>query len=160
MTTTEAKAVEQAFVRYRLDIYRFLLRRMRNHHDAEDLTQQVFADAAAAIPRAGTPRSMRGWLYAVAERRLVDELRRRDRDARTARLLAAERDVACGEPGHAVDEALAQLPERQRQVVVLRIVEDHAYPVIARLLDCNEGACKMRLSRALHQLRHELGIAS
>jgi RNA polymerase sigma-70 factor, ECF subfamily len=160
MKTTEARAVEQAFVRYRLDLYRFLLRRTRDHHDAEELTQQVFADAASTVSRTGPPRSMRGWLYAVAERRLVDERRRRERDARIVPLLAVEPAVTSGQTPQTVEDAVAQLPEPQRQVVVMRVVEGRAYRDIARVLDCNEAACKMRLSRALCRLRNELGVAS
>jgi RNA polymerase sigma-70 factor (ECF subfamily) len=160
MKTTDARAVEQAFVRYRLDVYRFLLRRTRDHYDAEELTQQVFADAASTMARAGAPRSMRPWLYAVAERRLVDELRRRERDAKIAPLLADEPAVTSGEAPQAVEEAIAQLPDAQRHVVVMRVVEGRTYREIARVLGCNEAACKMRVSRALRRLRNELGIAS
>ena len=161
VSTTEARTIEQAFVRYRLDVYRFLLRRTRDHHDAEELTQQVFADAASTVSRAGPPRAMRGWLYAVAERRLVDELRRRERDARIVPLLLAQPTVtSSGHAADTVESAVAQLPAAQRQIVVMRVVEGRSYREIARVLDCNEAACKMRMSRALRRLRNELGIAS
>jgi RNA polymerase sigma-70 factor, ECF subfamily len=158
MTTTEARTIEQAFVRYRTDVYRFLLRRTRNHHDAEELTQQVFADAAAAVTGAGPPRSMQAWLYVVAERRLADELRRRERAAKTAELLVAEQ-AASGDPAHVLQDAVGHLPPRQRQLVELRVVEGRSYREIARVLGSNEGACKMRLSRVLRRLRDELVIA-
>lgn len=158
--TTAPESLEQAFVQHRMDVYRFLLRRTHDHHDAEDLTQQVFADATSALSRVAPPRSMRGWLYAVAERRLVDELRRRERVARLVDLLAAEPPVTSGEPAQRLDDAIAQLPDRQRQVVVMRIVEGRTHREIARVLGCNEAACKMRLSRALSRLRDELAIAS
>jgi RNA polymerase sigma factor (sigma-70 family) len=160
MKTTEVTLIEQAFLSYRADVYRFLLRRMRDHHDAEELTQQVFTDAVSTLSRAGPPTAMRGWLYAIAERRLVDELRRRERDARVAELLVSEPSVPSGHTSHALEDAVGHLPPSQRQLVLMRIVEERSYREIARVLGSNEAACKMRLSRALRRLRNELVIAS
>jgi RNA polymerase sigma-70 factor (ECF subfamily) len=157
--TTPADTIERAFVRYRMDVYRFLLRRTRDHHDAEDLTQQAFADAAATLSRSDAPASMRGWLLAVAERRAVDEYRRRARAARIVDMLVPVPDAAGGGDG-ALEAALRELSTVERQVLVLRIVEGRTYPEIASLLGCNEAACKMRLSRALRRLRNELGTSS
>jgi len=151
--------VENAFVRYSADVYRFLLRRTGSHSDAEELTQQVFADAASALSHADPPRSMRGWLYTVAERRLVDELRRRKRAEELTDALARER-AAADEPPDELDEAVDRLPDAHRRIVVMRIVEGRSYREISRELGCNEAACKMRLSRALHRLRNDLRIAS
>lgn len=53
--------------------------------------------------------------------------------------------------------ALRLLPERQRAVVVLRIVEDHSEDETARLLGIRRGTVKSRLSRAMHTLRELLG---
>jgi RNA polymerase sigma-70 factor (ECF subfamily) len=158
--TTGVETAEQAFVLHRTDIYRFLLRRTHNHHEAEELTQQVFVDATSALARAGPPRSMRGWLYAVAERRLADEWRRRARLTQLVDLLAAASPVTSGDPTHTLADAVAHLPDRQRRVVVMRIVEGRTYQEIARVLGCNEAACKMRLSRALRRLRNDFDIAS
>jgi RNA polymerase sigma-70 factor (ECF subfamily) len=158
MTTTDTQAAEQAFVRYSADVYRFLLRRTRNHCDAEELTQQVFVDATAAFSRSDPPRSMRAWLYAVAERRLVDELRRRKH-------VPAPDDVPGPEVGDDVgytdlEAAVRRLPELQRRVLVMKVLEGRSYREIAGTLHCNEAACKMRLARALRRLRAELGVPS
>ena len=156
MTTA---TVEDAFVRYSGDVYGFLLRRTGNHHDAEELTQQAFADAASALSRGAPPRSMRGWLYAVAERRLIDELRRRKRASEIAHALVPEGDHAPPEETpDALEEAVRRLPPVQRRLVLMRVVEELPYREIARQLGLNEAACKMRLSRALQQLRDDLRL--
>ena len=152
--------VEDAYVRHRADVYTFLLRRTGSHSDADELTQQVFADATAALSRGEPPRSMRAWLFAVAERRLIDELRRRKRAAETAAALVPPTDHGEVETLGAVEDALRALPARQRRIVVMRIVEDRTFGEIAREVGCNEAACKMRLSRALRRLRDDLRIAS
>jgi RNA polymerase sigma-70 factor (ECF subfamily) len=156
--TTNANELEEAFLRHRSEIYAFLLRRTRNHCDAEELTQQVFADAALALSRSDLPRSMRPWLFAIAARRFVDELRRR----RPVMWLRGERDLV-DEPDElpqALEDAVARLPALQREIVVMRVVEGRTYREIARALDSSEAACKMRLSRALRRLRNELDPAS
>jgi sigma-70-like protein len=58
-------------------VYRYLRRRTKNADDAEELTQQVFADAALTLSRmeAG-PGSLLGLLYTIARRRFADEARR------------------------------------------------------------------------------------
>jgi RNA polymerase sigma-70 factor (ECF subfamily) len=154
--TTDGDSVEQAYVRYRTEVYRFLLRRTRDHHEAEDLTQEAFADAAAALSRSTAPTSMRGWLFAVAERRAVDEHRRRQRAARVVDMLLALPGAVDEDEGGDAEAALRKLPPAQRQIIALRIVEGRTYGEIARTLGCNEAACKMRLSRALRRLRNEL----
>ena len=152
--------LEDAFIRYRSDVYRFLVRRTGSHSDAEELTQQVFTDAASAFLRSKPPASMRAWLYVVAQRRLIDELRRRRRTAEATALLGYELDDGAGEGWDAIEDAVGALPELQRQIVILRVVQGHTYGEIASALGCTEGSCKMRLSRALNRLRDHLQIAS
>jgi len=72
---------EQAFRQHYGQVYRFLRRKTGSHHEAEELVQRVFADAAAALSKKNPPESLLAWLYAVAERRFVDELRRRGKVA-------------------------------------------------------------------------------
>jgi DNA-directed RNA polymerase specialized sigma24 family protein len=70
--------VERAFRRHYGTVYRYVRRRSRSHEQAEDLTQEVFAAAAAALPseNVGDPPVL-AWLYTVAQRRFADEMRRR-----------------------------------------------------------------------------------
>ncbi len=153
-------AIETAFVRYRGDVYKFLLRRTGNHADAEELTQEVFTAAAVTLSHADAPDSMRGWLYTVAERRLIDELRRRRRAAEAVGALSRECENRDGDPHEALEAALLRLPRAQRRLVFMRVVEGWAYSEIAGELGCNEAACKMRLSRALRRLRDDLRAES
>ena len=91
---------------------------------------------------------MLAWLLAVAERRRIDELRRRRRTAEVAASLVPLRDEhVMDTPGIAMD-ALRALTPSQRRIVVLRIVADRPFAEIAREVGCNEAACKMRLARA------------
>jgi len=152
MLSTDSAALEYAFARYRRDVYAFVLARLRDPGDAEELTQQTFVDAAAAYSRGSAPRAMRPWLFSVAERRIADELRRRSR-----RIVATE--SAAENEMHATPElagALEQLSPDDRRVLFLRFVAERTHVEIAADVGCNEAASKMRVSRAARRLRREL----
>lgn len=156
VATDESRVVAEAYRRHGDRIYRFFLRRFGDHHDAEDLSQRVFADAVAALAKS-KPDSELGWLYAVAERRFVDELRRR----RRANSLPADlpRPIELnygGAAAQAIRRAIERLDAPARQVVVMKLFEDRPYAEIAEELGITEAAAKMRLSRALRSLRELL----
>ena len=146
---------ERAFRRHYDQIYRYVRRRTRDHHDAEDLTQQVFADAAASLPEA--PTSALAWLYTVARRRFADEARR-SAHANVVPLPSATADARTYGPDVAarVGAALARLPEGQRQVLVLKLLRGLRFGEIGNVLGVTEDAAKMRFVRGLRSLRTEL----
>jgi RNA polymerase sigma factor (sigma-70 family) len=141
-----------AFRRHYRQVYGFVRRRTGSAADAEDVVAEVFADAAAALGRfrpGATP--VLAWLYTVARRRLADEARRRGRGPLPVAPVEAIEygpDVA-----RALRRALATLPQEQRRVVVLKLIEGWSFREIAERLGVTEAACKMRLSRALERLR-------
>jgi RNA polymerase sigma-70 factor, ECF subfamily len=146
---------EQAFRRHYRQIYGFVRRRTASDAEAEDVAADVFADAAVALERfepGATP--VLAWLYTVARRRLADQARRR---ARTPVLARVEPSVEYGpDVTRALGRAIGSLPEGQRVVVVLKLIEGWTFREIAARLGVSEAACKMRLSRALEQLRDAL----
>jgi RNA polymerase sigma-70 factor (ECF subfamily) len=154
--------VERAFRRHYSQIYRFLRRRSGSDADAEELAQAVFADAVAGLERLrpdGPP--VLAWLYTVARRRAIDHARRREREARTLADIEATRAVAV-EPsyGESVAEgiraALQALPEPQRRVVVMKLLEGRSFARIAAEVGATEAACKMRFARGLEAMRDQL----
>ena len=149
MLSTDSEVLTYAFARYRADVYAFVLRRTRNRHDAEELTQQTFVDAAAALERGAAPRSTRPWLLAVAERRVVDEARRRVRPL-DGELVAAWCDDEVETP---LVGAFGRLSADERRLLFLRVVEERTHAEIAAALGCSEAAVRMRASRALRRLR-------
>ncbi len=146
---------------YRGHVYRFLLRKTGNHHDAEDLTQRVFTDATAALRNAErAPRVALAWLYSVAERRLVDEIRRRVNARRALPLFtddpAAPDSAYSREVATVLRASIGSLPADQRRVLVSKLLEGRSFAEIADRLGTSEAACKMRLSRAIAKIREDL----
>jgi RNA polymerase sigma-70 factor, ECF subfamily len=154
MLSTDSAVLEYAFARYSSDVYAFVLSRLHDRHDAEELTQQTFADAAAAFARGAAPQAMRPWLFSVAQRRITDELRRRGRRVLPAETAAHE--DAPGEP--ALGGALDGLSPDDRELLFLRFVAERTHGEIAAIVRCSEAASKMRVSRAARRLRHQLDV--
>lgn len=156
----DRKLVERAYRQHHGQVFRFLRRRTGSPDEAEELTQKVFADAAAALSSSDPPDSLLAWLYAVAQRRYVDEMRRRQRAS--AHLASQSRAPAHADVfyGPAVAQALrrtiSSLPPDQRSVVAMKVFEELPFSEIASRLETTEAACKMRFSRAIRQLREAL----
>jgi RNA polymerase sigma-70 factor (ECF subfamily) len=145
-------AAESAFRRHYDQVYRYLRWRTHDHHRAEELTQQVFADAAASLPETGGPPL--AWLYTVAKRRFADEARKRSSEI--SPVTAPEAKEYGADVAAALRSALDHLPEGQRQVVVLKLLRGARFAEIGAMLGLTEAAAKMRFVRALEALRSEL----
>jgi RNA polymerase sigma-70 factor (ECF subfamily) len=152
---------EAAFRTHRGAVFRYLLRRTRSYDEAEELTQAVFADAAARLPTLErAPESMLAWLFTVAERRFTDEIRRKSRWRRRVHLFFEREALDLPEYGvpaaQAITKAIAGLPPEHRKVVTMRLFDDRPFAEIAVVVGASEAACKMRFGRALEAMREEL----
>ena len=140
-------------------VYRFIRRRARSREDAEDLTQEVFLAAIAALgeARLHEPEAPLGWLYAVAQRRLIDRLRRES--TRAVSLVEAPEAAAPAYGPSVVSllvASLNELEEGQRRVIVMKLFEGRPFREIAAELGVAEEACRARFSRGLAALRERL----
>ena len=142
-------------------VYRYLLYRVREPSDAEDLTSEVFTRAFANIHRyRWQGKSFLAWLYTIA-RNAVTDRRRRDRptvELDNAYGLAAEGPTAhdravLGEEVDALRGAVKHLTGEQQEVLVLRFVQNMSSREVANVLGKNEGAIRALQFRALGRLR-------
>jgi RNA polymerase sigma-70 factor (ECF subfamily) len=139
---------------YRVDVYNASLRILGNAADAEDVTQDTFVAALQRMSTYDPAQAIGPWLRAIARNRAIDVLRRRAR--------APELDVAHGPSAEAlaierleaerVRAALAQLPDRDRAMLVLRYWEDQPVEAVARALGMTDGAVRVALMRARRTL--------
>lgn len=141
------------------EIFRFVRRRVPSVEEAEDATQEVFADAVTALERsqAEAPPNL-AWLYTVARRRIIDQARRRVR-AQTVSLDAEALSNEEAEYGtlvaRSLSAGLATMPVGQRDVVVGRLLRGRSFAELGHELDVSEEACRMRFMRGLRHLREE-----
>jgi RNA polymerase sigma-70 factor (ECF subfamily) len=100
-------------------------------------------------------------LYTVAQRRLADRARLLARRESLAELedsrlqLVGESEYG-PEVGSAIRAALELLPDQQRRVVVMKLLQGVSFAEIARRVGATEAACKMRFARGLESVRDEL----
>lgn len=142
-------------------VYRYLLYRVREPSDAEDLCSEVFTRAFANIHRyRWQGKSFLAWLYTIA-RNAVTDRRRRERptvEIDNAFGLAEDGPTAHeravhGEAVDALRGAVRHLTTEQQEVLVLRFVENRSSREVAKILGKNEGAIRALQFRALGRLR-------
>jgi RNA polymerase sigma-70 factor (ECF subfamily) len=126
-----------------------------NVEAARDAVAEAFSRAYERWPRVRSMTSPTGWVYRVA----LNELRRRmRRRALESRLVRRERLQAA--PPADIDPelwaAVAALPRRQREVIVLRYVGDLTEQDVARVLGVSEGAASAALVAARRRLADQL----
>jgi len=139
-------------------IHGFLAYRLRDHAAAEDLTQATFEHALRAWSRFDPRRaSERTWLLAIARNLLIDH-HRRDRsdpqqqiDERLLPMVAGPEERSTISPE--LQQALAELSDRDREILALRFGGDLTGPEIAELLGLSLANVQQILSRSLRKLR-------
>ena len=140
--------------------------------EAEDAVQEVFLKVQRKIGTFRGEARLSTWLYQVAVNALRDQLRRLKRQKRALPLLPLEDEpgeqrLESDDPGPAegaslrerralVRTALDALPERFREVLVLRELEGLGYRDIARILELPQGTVESRIHRARTRLAAEL----
>ncbi len=164
---------------YHQPLYSLIARSINDPADAADITQDVFLKVFRSIRSFHGDSSLRTWLYRIAlheasnQRRWWSRHKRQELtidtpavseedDAPSLASLLADRgrspyDYAVqAELRARVEDALRQIPESYRTVVVLREIEGFAYEEIAEILQTNLGTIKSRLTRGREALRHLL----
>ncbi len=150
------------------EIRRFLERLCGNHHDAEELAQDVFVKAYRALDSLRDPQAARRWLYRIAARHFNDWLRPAGR--RRARSMAElpidgpqARDEDRPGPRLMADELqeriqawTRELPERQRTVLLMHAMAGFDYAEIAHALGISPEAVKVNLFHAREKLRRKV----
>ncbi len=152
----DADALDELYRRHAAGLLR--LAAVLVDEDAEDVVQDVFVGLAMALRTYEERGAFVAWIRGVTVR---TALARRRRDLRR-RETALDPDVGRTldvDPSDraALQDALRRLPDEQRAVFVLKLVEGYSHAEIAALLDIRPGTSEVRLFRAIRRLRSLLG---
>jgi len=153
-------SVEQLVAEHHAVLYRYAFRLTGRAADAEDLTQQTFLQAQSSLHQLREPAAARGWLFTILRNAWQRSCRQRLR----LPLEPAEVDVnhlPHEVPDHPLDsealqQALDQLPDGYKQVLLMYYFEDCSYKEIAEKTGLAAGTVMSRLSRAKDHLRKRL----
>ncbi len=152
------------YVRYAQDVLRYVNSFVHDQHEAEDITQNVFAKLITAIGKYQQREvPFTAWILRVARNAALDHMRaRRAIPTEEVRVADTGRAQVSQERGHDLRHALEQLPEDQREVLVLRHVVGLSPVEIADTLGKTESSVHglhHRGRRTLQTNLSELGAA-
>lgn len=149
-------------------LFTYAMALTRNSFEAEDLVQETYVRAIAAMGRLREHSNVKAWLYTILRNIRLNQVRQRRIRPKLVGLdtyeNAADLVIDCAKDPHSlyvnkvekqqVRVALHQLCEEYREIIVLREYVDLSYQQIATLLNCPLGTVMSRLARA----RSKLGI--
>ena len=144
----DARAFETLYRRYRDWVAGLALRFCGHHDDAMDVLQETFAYLVKKLPTLTLTSQMKTFLYPAVKNLSIRrrELARRHRTLESEPGSADSRDEG-------ISHLLADLPDEQREVVLMRFADGLALREIADALEAPLGTVKSRLHAALNSLR-------
>jgi len=170
-------AFASLIAQYHQPLYSLIARSLTDPADAADITQEVFIKVFRSIRGFHGESSLRTWLYRIAVHEASNQRRWWTRHKKQELTIDSPAESAVGDEGvplaatladrgdspfdraaqaemrQRVEEALRQVPEAFRTVVVLREIEGFAYEEIAEILNVSIGTVKSRLMRGRSALR-------
>jgi RNA polymerase sigma factor (sigma-70 family) len=160
-------AFEQLYARHRGPLYRFLARQLRNDALADELFQDIWQKVIAARASWRPEAAFSTWLFRIAHNRLNDHWRAlkhrppapADADERTAQVPdphTPERTLSEFEQRRRLQMALDELPEDQREVLLLRLERELTLEEIGEITGVGRETVKSRLRYAMDKLRARL----
>jgi RNA polymerase sigma-70 factor (ECF subfamily) len=168
MTTDPATArtfVERVYAAHHGEIYAYLARMVRDDELAADLTQETFVKAYRAYDTLIDHNRARAWLYQIAGRTALDELRRRKivrfvpwTGESRGTAASAEELVMRGRVSAELERALLRIPPRQRQALLLAELHDLSGLELADALGVSHVAARALLTRGRESLRQALTV--
>lgn len=158
---------------YEGKIYNLALRYLGNREDAMDASQEVFLRVFRFLPGFQEESGFSTWIYRIGVNVCKDMLAKRakrgelslelpdeEEDYRTAEVADRRYDpeaiVEQADLRESLAEAIGQLPQQQREMIVLRDIQGLSYEEIGQVLSLEAGTVKSRLSRARENLRKKL----
>jgi RNA polymerase sigma-70 factor (ECF subfamily) len=171
----DLKAFEALAEKYKQPIVNMMYRMLRDPDEAEDLAQSVFIRVYQSAKRYEASAKFSTWIFTIARRLCLNEIRRRGRhpsesfDSRPsdreeqaprqfedAKTFSPPEAYLHGELAEKIEEAVAQLPEKQRLAMVLCRQEELSYEEMARVLRCSVPATKSLIHRGRQTLKEKL----
>lgn len=160
------KAFRELFDRYFQALYNYTLTLTRDPALAEDITQEAFIRAHTNLSKLGPPWNFHAWIFRLARNYFID-LVRKERDLEQLederQVISTgpspEREAFSREVSDRVHSTLANLPDRQREILVLRELQGFSYAEIGQIMALSDSNVKVSLHRARSAFQESYGIS-
>jgi RNA polymerase sigma-70 factor, ECF subfamily len=168
MTATNEDALEAAVREHARLVYRIAYSVSRNHHDAEDATQETFMRVMRYRRKLEGIRDTKTWIARIAWRVALDHTKRRPSVSLSETEIAdaasqlrsggrsAEEAAMSKEMAECLASLIAALPKALRDAIRLSTVEELAPSEVAEVLETSEASVRSRLFRARQILKEKL----
>ena len=166
----DSEAFNELVQRHHARIYGLAYRMLGNPDDASDATQEAFLEAYKSLQSFQFQSKFLTWMYRVGIN-VCQQYKRRS-DSRQRALTSYTKDIEerdaqytseypdrvllKTERDQLIQQAINQLPSKQRMVITLFYMQQMKYREIAELLDCSEGTVASRLNTAVRNLKSKL----
>lgn len=165
----DEKALSELYLTYFPRVYRYILARTGNSHDAEDLAEEVFMRVLEAIERFQWREApFSAWLFRIAHNAVISQRRKETSRGRSGPLTDSLPVDSAG-PDELVENRLAlnevmqaaqRLPDAQRQVIAFRFGAGLSVAETAKAMGKGEGNVKVIQHKAIAKLREMMGQAA
>jgi len=169
----DQKAYAELLSRHSGPLYSLLYRMVRSKEETEDLVQEAFMKAFAALSTFNEEYAFSTWLYKIAINNTIDHLRKKrlrtysldkpiqSKEGEVKReypdvTWAADKEVLSTEKSALIAKAIEELPEKYRTAIILRHADEKSYEEIAEVLSIPLGTVKARIFRAREALKRKL----
>ena len=155
-------AVELMWDRYAKDLLTFLQATLCSRLDAEDVLQTVFVRIVRKRHRLARARCLDAYVYRIARNEAYSCISKRKKDKNTQKLPetwlnVTENNRESSELAEQLQAALAQLPQPQREVIVMKIYGQKTFLEISRLLGISQNTAASRYRYGIEKLQNTLG---
>ena len=149
------------FQRYQVPLYNFFLRQTRDEQLSEDFTQNVFERILKYRYSYKAEASFRSWIYQIARNVRTDHYRLNkvriddnvDLPSLTLMAESIEDQLESKEQEKLLEWAISQLKNEYREVLILGWIEKMKYADVSKILGISEANVKVRMHRAVKQLK-------
>ncbi len=167
LARTEEDHLELAVRQHAQLVYRIAYSVLRDHHDAEDATQETFVRVLRARRKLNTVDDPRKWIAKIAWRVAVERRKKAPEvpletieatviSQLRSQLVSAEENVLAQEMSGLVQSLISALPAQLRDVLTLSTVQEFSPGEIAGVLEMSEAAVRSRIFRARQMLKEKL----
>lgn len=163
---SQKHAFDQLFERYSQPLYRFSLSLLKKHEDAEEVVQEVFFRIWKTRRTIDESRSFSSYLFSIAHNVAVDQFRKKAKEQKYEEFVIKQAQVNYLDPTDemefnelksTVDDVVAELPERRKQIYRLSRVEGLSHKEIASTMNIQAKTVENQLNLALKHIRSRLG---